>query len=217
MIDFTVAIPVFNTKPAELLEAVYSIINQSIKQDFEIVIVDDCSNNEETKEALNFFDSKVFKVGDNKRKISIVRIVQKNGGTSSALNIAHDIIKSEYIAIMGSDDISHPDRFEKQIKHLEKNPQIDVLGTNLFSFYEDDIFRKQIFVSKHPYRVVATKSTWLTNHGTVIYKNKEVKKIGGYDETKRRAQDIDLFLRLYAAGKIICNLPDVLYAWRRRK
>ena len=215
MIDFTVAIPVFNTKPAELLEAVYSIINQTIKQDFEIIIIDDCSNDLATINALKLFEDQSF-IRSGIRKTFVLRL-DENGGTSKALNVAHDLIKSEYIAIMGSDDIADPNRFEKQIKHLEKNPQIDVLGTNLFSFYEDDIFRKPAHVTKHPYKAGNGTSTWLVNHGTVIYKNKEVKRIGGYDLTKRRAQDIDLFLRLRNAGKIICNLPDILYAWRRRR
>lgn len=216
MLDFAVAIPVFNTKPEQLLEAVYSVINQSIKQDYEIIIIDDCSTDLGIKVILEYFDNKEFLFNLNKRKTTILRM-QVNGGTSAALNAAHDLIKSDYIAIMGSDDVSHPERFEKQVKHLEKNPQIDVLGTQLFSFYEDDIFRKPLHTTKHPYSAGKGTSTWLVNHGTVIYKNREVQKIGGYDLTKRRAQDIDLFLRLRNAGKIICNIPDVCYAWRRRR
>jgi len=55
-IDFTVLIPVYNTKAAELIEAAFSVhpTNQSIKQDYKILIIDDGSTNQDTLKALNF-------------------------------------------------------------------------------------------------------------------------------------------------------------------
>lgn len=212
MLNFTVLIPVFNTNAHELIECVFSISkkNQTIEQDYDIVLVDDCSDNLETIAALKFCETvygcKILKTPNNL-------------GCSGALNLGHDYIKTEWIALSGSSDISFPDRLKVQIDHLERNPSIDVLGTNLFSFSDKDVFRKPIFTSNHAYTRTLKDSSygWLTNHGTVVYKNESVKKAGGYDLNYRRAQDVDLWKRMFHLGMKIHTLPNVLYAWRRDK
>lgn len=209
-IDFTVLIPVYNTIGVALLDAVESILKQTIKQPFYIFIVDDGSTNSDTLNALMFLNLN--------SRITIVHS-DENKGTSNALNIGHDLIKTEYIAIMGSDDISHPERFQKQVSHLLENPDIDVLGTNLSSFYNEDKTRSTFYSTKKPYIETLETQTygWLTNHGTVMYKNQSVKDVGGYDISLRRAQDVNLWMRMFNAGKKIRTLEDNLYLWRRFK
>jgi len=208
-IDFTVLIPVFNTKAAQLIEAAFSLHheNQSIDQEYDILIIDDGSTLYETQSALEF-----LKTYPNIK----VHHMAKNGGTSAALNKGHKLIKTEWIAISGSSDISFKDRFKIQCDHLNDHPEIDVLGTNLFSFLDADPFRKPIYTSSHKYITTLQERTegWLTNHGTVIYKNDSVKKVGGY-QLPGRAQDVDLWKRMANSGMIIRTLPDVLYAWRK--
>lgn len=208
--DFTVLIPNYNTPPDQLFEAVYSMLNQSYPKPFKILIVDDGSTRMDTLQALE-----TLKLNP---KIN-VHMMDVNGGTSAVLNKGHELIDSKYIAIMGADDISHKNRIETQVRVLEANPKIDVCGTNLFAFYSDDMLRKSIFTSQHPIKPVprATNKWWLTNHGTVIYKNESVKKAGGYDLTLRRAQDVDLWRRMYEAKMSFHNCPEILYAWRRRR
>jgi glycosyltransferase involved in cell wall biosynthesis len=209
-IDFTVLIPVFNTLPQPLMEAVGSILNQQYNGEFEILIVDDGST-----------DALTLSVLEKLNKIKNITVVYcpVNLGTSNVLNIGHDLIKTEWIALMGSDDISLPHRFRKQLRHLEDNPDIDVLGTNLYTFYHEDTKRPSVWTSKKPYMETLEDQSygWLTNHGTVFYKNQAVKDIGGYNLACRRGQDVDLWKRMFLAGKKIRTLPDVLYAWRRFK
>jgi glycosyltransferase involved in cell wall biosynthesis len=211
MIDFACLIPVFNTRPAALIEAVSSIANQRINQNFNIVLVDDASTSLETLEAIHFLER-------NYKNLSVITHA-KNEGTSGALNTGHKHIASEYIAIMGSDDVSHQNRFISQVEFLNKNKHIDVLGTNLFCFYDADIYRKPQYISKHPERptLTNTKGGWLVNHGTVFYKNKSVQDVGGYNPAFKRGQDVELWKRMAQAGKKFANLQDVLYAWRRFK
>lgn len=208
-IDFTVLIPVYNTKAAELIEAAFSVhpTNQSIKQDYKILIVDDGSTNQDTLKALDFLG---LQHGIN------VYHKHENGGTSSALNKGHEIIETDYIAIMGSSDVSFPDRFKLQVEHLEKNPDIDVLGTQLFSFKESDYTRTPIYQTSHKYETTLKERTegWLTNHGTVLYKNQSVKDVGGYI-LPGRYQDVDLWKRMALSGKKIRTLDVVTYAWRK--
>ena len=181
--------------------------NQTIGK-IPIIVINDGSGNNDTEKALD-----IINTHGNIR----IEYLPYNQGTSAALNKGHELIQTEWIAIMGSDDISHRERLERQFKHLKDHPEVDVLGTNLFSFYDDDFTRKPAFISSHRYTTTLQERTegWLTNHGTVVYRNQAVKDVGGYDITKRRAQDVDLWTRMSNAGKRIHTLPEVLYAWRR--
>ena len=209
--EITTLIPVYNTNPAHLYEAVNSILNQSWKGENTIIIIDDGSENDSTLNAIK----ELFH-----RDIISARGYDRNQGAAVALNEGHKLVETEYVAIHGSQDISHPDRFKKQIEFLEQNPEIDVLGTNLFSFFDEDIFRKPIFTSKHSGEINKSHSggsTWFTNHGTVIYKQSSVIAAGGYNTAFRRAQDVELWGRMVKAGFKITNLTEVLYAWRKHK
>lgn len=204
MLDFTVLIPVFNTKPAHLQECMQSVLKQTLTAP-QILIVDDGSTNLDTVRALEEYA---------RNPIVKVHTLDQNRGVSHAMNVGHGLINTEYVALMGSDDISIPTRFERQATFLSKRPTIDVLGTQIIAFYDHDVKRKPIYKSKHTPRPIAGKG-WQTNHGTVMYKNQAVKDVGGYNVDMRRAQDIDMFNRMMAAGKKFMNIYEHLYLWRR--
>lgn len=212
MNNLSVLIPVYNTRPAALLEAVFSMTNQTIDKDVKILLVDDGSTSNDTRSMLLFLET-----NKNLYKEVAVHYMDKNGGTSAVMNKGHELLDSEYIAVMGSDDVSDSNRLLLQMKYLEANKNIDVLGTNLFSFYDDDIRRTPVFTSNHKARPTLADSAygWLVNHGTVVYKNQSVKDVGGYDIGYRRAQDVNLWKRMAEKGKTFANIPEVLYAWRR--
>ena len=208
-IDFTVLIPVYNTKAAELKEAAFSVhkSKQTIKQDYQVLLIDDGSTNEDTLQALKELETiDGFKVHYKK----------ENGGTSSALNKGHELSSTEWVAIMGSSDISTPNRFQLQVEHLLKNTLIDVLGTQLYSFKESDPNRKPIYITSHKYETTLIDSPygWLTNHGTAMYKLSAINEVGGYT-LPGRYQDVDLWKRMALAGKKIRTLNKICYAWRK--
>jgi hypothetical protein len=198
-IDFTVVIPVYNTEPAHLMECVYSVINQSIKQKFNIYIMDDGSTDVRTLGVIQYFSVHPY--------ITVVRQV-RNGGISTVLNKAHEIIKT---------DLFHPNKLENQVAWLEENPQCDVCSTQLFSFKDKDMQRRPLITTQHALKTKPLRpgAWWIANHGTVIYKNQKVKDAGGYDITKRREQDVDLWKRMYEMGCQFYCLPQVHYAWRK--
>lgn len=208
-IDFSVLVPVYNTKAAELIEAVLSVMpcNQTIKQDYDVWVVDDASTNKDTLEALAFLQQTL--------NVKLITLPE-NSGTSGALNAGHAAIKTEYIALQGSSDFSMKNRFELLVNHLSENPDIDVLGTNLFSFKESDKSRTPIYTTSHKYTTTLKERSegWLTNHGTVMYKNDSVKAVGGY-VVRGRYQDVELWKRMSLAGKKIHTLAEVTYGWRK--
>jgi glycosyltransferase involved in cell wall biosynthesis len=207
-IEFTLLVPIFNTSPKHLFECMESIEGQTVGNNFPIILIDDGSTNVETLKAIEMLERQ------NPAQITALRL-ETNGGTSKALNAGHAIAQTEYVALTGSQDISHPQRFEKQIRYLKLRPELDVLGTQLFSFLDSDPKKKPFYTTTHPQRYNPFPvNGWATNHGTVFYKNQSVKDVAGY-VLPGRAQDIDLWRRMNAAGKTIETMNEVLYAWRK--
>ena len=88
-IEFTVLMPVFNTNPAHLNEAVLSVVNQSVKPN-KILIVDDGSTKTDT----------MYELDKLQRSHDIIQVkeLDRNYGTSHALNVGHGMIETEWIS-----------------------------------------------------------------------------------------------------------------------
>ena len=201
-------IPCYNTKPHHLIEAVSSCINQTYKVN-EIVIINDGSTDVNTINALKLCEQMGARVEH----------LYKNFGTSFALNIGHDCCRNfDWVALMGSDDISFATRIEQQVGYLKQNPRVQILGTGLFTFKDSDPYRKKVLEMFHE-QIVTKKPTgtqfWCTNHGTVMYNLDIFKTLKGYNVDYKRAQDVELWARAANSGIVIHNLRQVLYAYRR--
>lgn len=204
--NFTVLIPVYNTPPVNLVQAFYSVYKQDKISGYDVLIVDDGSTDHETLRIIDWLQCKP--------NVKVLRL-EKNKGSAAARNAGIAEIKTDYIALMDSDDISHPMRFHNQWEYIKEN-QPDACGTGLFSFYDGDLHRKPLMTKIHD-EVPEYNNGWMLNQGTVFLKREAVLKAGGYDEKLRRAQDIDLWKRMHAAGCKLRNIAEVLYAWRRYK
>ena len=115
----SVIMPVYNTRQDWLDLAIGSILRQTFK-DFELIIIDDGSD-EATQRYL-----------DSCKDPQIVLLRQeKNTNPAIARNEGLKVARGEYIAFMDSDDISLPQRFEKQVEHLEGHPDIGLVATRV--------------------------------------------------------------------------------------
>ena len=112
----SVLMPVYNTKEEYLRASIESILNQTFK-DFEFIIVNDGSTNNAEEVISSYKDGRIkyFK--------------QENQGIVGALNNAWSKASGKYIARMDSDDIAYPERFAKQIRFLEENPEYSLVGS----------------------------------------------------------------------------------------
>jgi len=197
----SVILPVYNGA-LYLREAIESILNQTYTN-FEFIIINDGSkdNSEEIIKSYN----------DNR----IIYISQKNIGLAATLNIGIKISKGKYIARMDQDDISLPERFEKQIDFLEKNKDYDILGTWAKIF--PDKTNKRFH--KHPTDNIKLKYFLLFNnpfvHSSVMIRKSVFEKIGLYSEDKNRQppEDYELWSRIARVSKI-ANIPEVLLNYR---
>lgn len=121
----TVALPVFNAG-AQLHPAVLSIIQQTFV-DWELLLIDDGSTDGAVEGVANLVDP----------RIRIIRDAQ-NQGLAARLNQAIDLARGAFFARMDGDDISHPQRFAKQVELLQGDASIDLVGTQCLTICEND-------------------------------------------------------------------------------
>lgn len=111
----SVILPVYNAEKY-IKESIDSILNQTYNN-FELIIINDGSRDN---------SAEIIKLYSDQR---IRYYEQQNQGLAKTLNTALSYAKGKYIARQDNDDISLPDRFEKQINFLEHNPEIAILGS----------------------------------------------------------------------------------------
>ena len=118
--SISVLMPVYNGEKY-LAEAIQSIIAQTYG-DFELLVIDDGSTDN------SFQIVKEFAQLDAR-----IRLIHKdeNQGLVSALNLGLDLARGEYIARMDADDISLPQRLEKQVTYMQAHPEVGVIGSRI--------------------------------------------------------------------------------------
>ncbi|HET7225048.1 MAG TPA: glycosyltransferase, partial [Candidatus Eisenbacteria bacterium] len=143
------------------------------------------------------------------------RVVRTNGlGLSGALATAAALAHGELLARHDDDDLSHPERLERQAAHLAAHPLIGVLGTAARII--DDAGRE---IGAHPVPLgqAAIRRTLRRAppfvHGSVMMTRAAYQAAGGYRAAFRAAQDYDLWLRMPESVGL-ANLAQPLYAWR---
>ncbi|MFQ5454935.1 MAG: glycosyltransferase family 2 protein [Nitrospirota bacterium] len=186
-----------------LKESIGSILNQSFR-DFEFIIINDGST-DKTGEILE---------GYNDERLTIIK-QEENKGLTFSLNIAIDYMRGRYIARMDADDISLPERLEKQVQFLEDYSEYGLVGVT------DEVIDKNGKTIGIEPRLLEDKEIKkgliLGNqfcHGSVMFRREIIEKIGKYDYSLRYSQDYEFWLRVSRIYKI-ANLPDILY--RRRE
>lgn len=203
--EISVLMPVYNAEKYLKL-AVASILNQSFTN-FEFIIINDGS----TDNTLAILES--FAKQDKRIRL----ISRENKGLIATLNEGLILAKGPLIARMDADDISLPERFEKQLAYLESNPNYIAVGilANLIDSDGD---------------LIGPFGDWLTHEeidnahiigsgGAIIHPSAMIRRqylinIGGYSEDYPHAEDLDLWLKLAEVGKL-ANLPDRLFQYRQ--
>lgn len=193
--------------PEYFREALDSMINQTVKPD-EIVIVEDGPLTEELYAVVDEYKEKY-------KEIFHVFVNEKNLGLGLALNKGLSVCRNELVARMDTDDISKPDRCEKQLKHFKAKPGLSIVGSHIDEFIRtpDNVIsqRKVPITSEAIYEFAKKRSAF--NHPTVMYKKSAVLAEGGYSEL-RRNQDVDLFGRMLYNGYKAENIDESLLWFR---
>lgn len=146
----------------------------------------------------------------------IIHCNKENLGLTKSLNIGLTYATGKYIARMDSDDISHPQRFEKQVAFLNEHPEVSVVGGSLQEFNSDNIC---LNVRHYPHNDTEVlkyiyKASPLA-HPTVMIRRSLFVSGLRYNEKYRTSQDIALWFDALCAGFQIANIDDVTIYFRR--
>lgn len=188
-VKISVIIPVYNS--AKFIEGcLKSILSQSFT-DFEIIVVNDGS----TDNSLEVLD---------KYRKDIILVDKANGGVSSARNAGLSKAKGLYIAFIDSDDSWHKDKLKIQYDLLESRKELLACCTlNILAPFDQKVdwpdceafeVESQGLEEIFAYPYLGTSS--------FMVRTNVVSTIGGFDESLRTAEDIDLYLKIANLGKI---------------
>lgn len=193
----------YNTDIEILKQSIDSILSQTL-HDFEFIVVDDCS----TDSSFEFLKSYTEK----DERIVLLRN-QKNSGLAFSLNRAIQIAKGKYIARMDSDDISLPNRFERQVDYLDRHPEIDILGSFAELFGDTTGLSFNPFVSKEECKCQLLFVPCLIHPSVMIRTDFLNKYHLQYDEKYLCSQDFDMWTRCAEHGNITM-IKEILLKYR---
>lgn len=203
----SVIIPVYNGEKY-LRETLDSIIHQTFS-DFELLLIDDAST-DGSFAILNEYANADPRVR--------VFVNNENKGIAFTTNYGIEQAQGEYIALSDQDDVSFPERLERQVNYLKQHPDIDVLGTQTISTGPD--LHGQENVSSYPITPGALR--WMQLFGCIIANSTVMMRIEIFIEFGFRygdfitASDYDMFARLAQVSKLT-NLPIPLIYYRRHQ
>ncbi|SMG23392.1 Glycosyl transferase family 2 [Marivirga sericea] len=200
-------------KPSFLDEALASVFNQTVHAN-QVVVVKDGILTSDLEDILAKWKEK------KNDQLDILPLKQ-NVGLATALNAGLQICKHDWVARMDTDDIALRDRFEKQIKFIEDNPSIDVLGSWIMEY--DEKMQNKVGLRKVPtnhkeiYRFAKLRCP--INHMTVFFRRDAVISHGGYPsvDPKTNIEDYVLWATLLHKGLNFANIPQVLVNARTGK
>lgn len=205
--NISVLMSVYRNDIAENVRtAVESVYNQTLKPKQIVMVVDGPVPEDVTKV-----------LEELKKEIDVFEVYayEKNSGLGTALKRGTEFCKYEYIARMDSDDISLPDRFEKQMKKFEEDPELSLVGSNSQEFIDtlDNLANVKALPEKHEDIVEFMKGRCPFVHPTVIMKKDMLLKAGGY-EYWHYAEDYYMWVRMYLAGAKFYNIQENLINFR---
>lgn len=200
---FSVCMSVYkNDNAADFQTAVYSIHNQTCPPN-EIVLVVDGPVPEATQQAIE-------ELKDELGNMKVIPFAE-NQGHAAARQAGLNNARNELVAIMDSDDIAEPTRFEKQLKLMDEHPELTVVGSIIHEFIgkpENVVGTRAVPETDREIKEYL-KSRCPMNLQTVMYRKSKVMEVGGFIDWFCE-EDYYLWIRLAMAGHQFYNCQENL-------
>lgn len=204
----TFLIPCFNGAPY-IEEAIRSCLSQTRPPE-QIIVIDDASTDESSRILEDFA-----------RRGEITLMVNpENIGKAASLNRALDLVATSYVAMVDADDLSEPDRLEKQVSYLDAHPGIGlVAGWVKYINASSRVFGAGKIVSpttpEELERYLESNELFGLHYSSVtlrtaVFDDKALRFHGEFFP----AEDADLWNRIAEKGWGVINLPDYFASYR---
>ena len=200
MDKLSIVIPVYNTEKY-LDDCLKSILNQTYT-DFEFIILNDSPENTELEKLILSYKDKRIRYVKN----------DKNIGISRSRNKLIELARGKYIAIFDHDDISHKTRLEKQVKFLDENPYVGVVGAWAHWFGAQDFIRKNPEYDTD-IKIRLTDVCAIMHTTAIIRKSVLIENDVRYEEQYTPAEDYRLWGQLMQYTDFH-NIQEVLVEYR---
>jgi glycosyltransferase involved in cell wall biosynthesis len=202
----SVLMPVYNSEQF-LAQAIDSVLAQTWT-DFEFIIVDDGST-DQTGAILQAYAARDRRI-----------VLQRHGrnlGLTRALNAGLAVARGRFVARHDADDLSLPQRLERQVRCLDDRPEVGLLATAITLIDDRGQVLRDRYFDTHLTNE-ALQRQLLNNicigHGSVVMRRECLDRVGGYDPALEPSEDHDLWLRLAEITQL-ASLPEPLYAYRQ--
>lgn len=194
----------YKENPTFLNQCFTSIWTEQILKPTEIVLVKDGALTDKLEQVISAWQEKLGSA------LKIVALEQ-NVGLGKALNAGLAQCSYDWVLRMDTDDIATPDRFQKQIDFIKKNPDVVLFSGQILEFNQDISdanVLKSVPIDYQDIKRFAQKRCPF-NHMTVAYKKDVILGLDGYQH-HLFMEDYNLWLRVIGDGYKVANLPDVL-------
>ncbi len=186
-----------------LKESIDSILGQTFT-DFELIIVDDASTDNSREIILSYSDPRIVFI-QNAKNLRLVK----------SLHVALKHARGEYIARQDADDISESARLAQQVKFLNQNPDVALVGANAVYIDKNSAPYKLWEVPEtHEELIEKLKEGSCFCHGSVMFRKSCIETVGFYREKMLSAEDYDYWLRISEKFRV-ANISEILYRYRR--
>lgn len=214
MTKISVVIPSYNHRHF-IEKAVESVLNQS-ERDLELIVIDDGSTD----------DSLTYLRQINDPRFTLVE--QENAGAHNAINRGLEVAKGDYLAILNSDDIFHPDRLRRCIEALQQGSAglvttwIEVINADGKPLGVKQAWQNMLpwsvpnaeesFSATNDFALNLLVSNFVSTTSNIVFTRKLYDEIGGM-RNLRFAHDWDFMFRAVDAVECIV-LPEALMQYR---
>ncbi len=181
----SIIIPTYNNV-RYIGQAVASALVQTYPS-FEVIVIDDGST-DGTREVLSIWRNRIRYVW------------QENQGVSAARNHGLRLARGEYIVFLDGDDLLRPSKLALQADVLDAEPDVSVVHSGWRRMADDGRFLETICPWENaPNLDLKSWLLWKPAFlGAMMFRRRQLVEIGGFDESLRQAEDVDLMLRLAA-------------------
>lgn len=189
-----------------LPSAIDSILGQTFS-DWELIMCDDGSTDD------TYPVAHAYQQRDPDRFVLIRN--DQNMGLNQTLNRCLELARGTYVARMDGDDLSLPQRLEREARFLDEHPEYAIVSTPMIFFDESGDWGRSYSIER-PTKRDFIKHSPVHCHAPCMIRREAYLAVGGYTVDKRmlRFEDVNLWYKLYANGYMGYNLDEPLYKMR---